>query len=91
MEKGMTIKVRLLPRSSREEVVGKEGELYRIKVTAPPVDGKANAALVKLLAKKLRVPKKNIAILSGDTSRVKTIRIDNLPPDRIESLLLEPS
>jgi len=91
MEKGMTIKVRLLPRSSREEVVGKEGELYRIKVTAPPVDGKANAALVKLLAKKLRVPKQNIAILSGDASRVKTIRIDNLPPDRIEGLLLEPS
>ena len=91
MEKAVTIKVKLLPRSSRNLVVGKEEGLYKIKVTAPPVDGKANKALVRLLAKKLSIPAKKIGILSGHTSRLKTIQIQGLSTKAISAGLLQPS
>ena len=91
VEKGAVIKVKLLPRSSRNHVMGKEGDLYRIKVTAPPVDGEANAALIRLLSKKLGIPKKAIEILSGHTSRLKTLRIKDLPPGNISTRLLQSS
>lgn len=90
MEKAVTISVKLQPRSSRNQVVGREGDSYRIKVTAPPVDGKANAALVKLLAKKLGIPPKKIDILSGHTSRLKTIRIQDLSLPDVSARLDQP-
>ena len=89
MEKGVVIKVKLLPRSSRNHIVGIEEDRYRIKVTAPPVDGKANAALIKLLSKKLEIPGRDIEILSGHTSRLKTLRIKGLPLGPITAKLLQ--
>lgn len=89
MEKGVVIKVKLLPRSSRNHIVGKAEDRYKIKVTAPPVDGKANAALIKLLARKLGIPGRDIEILSGHTSRLKTIRIQDLAPGDISARLLQ--
>lgn len=91
MEKGVVIKVKLLPRSSRNHIAGKEGNRYKIKVTAPPVDGKANEALIKLLAKNLGIPGRDIEILSGHTSRLKTIRIQDLSTGDISDRLLQPS
>lgn len=91
MEKGVVIKVKLLPRSSRNHIAGKEEDRYKIKVTAPPVDGKANEALIKLLAKKLGIPGRDVEILSGHTSRLKTIRIQDLSPGDISDRLLPPS
>jgi uncharacterized protein len=81
------IQVRLVPRSSRTELLGREGETYRIKVTAPPVDGKANAALVEFLAKKLGVGKGKIQIVSGALSRLKRVRIAGLSPEEIAGRL----
>jgi uncharacterized protein (TIGR00251 family) len=69
------IRVKLVPRSSRNMIAGKEGETYRIKVTAPPVDGKANQALIEFIAGLLAVPKGDIEIISGATSRLKTLQI----------------
>jgi uncharacterized protein (TIGR00251 family) len=80
--------VKLLPRSSKNQILGKEREVYRVKVTASPVQGSANKALVTLLAKKLRIPKKDIEIVSGKSSRLKMIRIYGLPSEKM-SLLLE--
>ena len=91
VEKGVVIKVKLLPRSSRNHIADKEEDRYKIKVTAPPVDGKANEALIKLLAKKLGIPGRDIEILSGHTSRLKTIRIQDLSPGDISDRLLPPS
>ncbi len=91
VEKGVVIKVKLLPRSSRNHIAGKKEDRYRIKVTAPPVDGKANEALIKLLANKLGIPGRDIEILSGHTSRLKTIRIRDLSPGDISDRLLQPS
>ena len=69
------IDVRVIPKSSRNEIVGEEGRTVKIKVTSPPVDGKANKAVIALLSKKLNVPKRNVEIVSGEKSRNKKIRI----------------
>lgn len=66
---------RLVPKSSRNEISEVERYVYKIKITSPPVDGKANRALIELLSKTLKKPKKNIEIISGLKSRNKRIRI----------------
>ena len=83
------IKVKLLPKSSRNQFVGREGGLFKVKVTAPPIEGKANKALLALLAGKLRVPKGAIEIISGKSSRLKSIRIDGLSEEEIVRALEE--
>lgn len=77
------ITVRLTPRASREEIVGVRDGALLVRVTAPPVKGAANAALVRLLAKVLGVPKGAIAIVSGGTSRMKVVEVHGL--DEVEA------
>jgi uncharacterized protein (TIGR00251 family) len=77
------IKVRLTPRASRNEVLGREGDYYRIKVTSPPVEGMANKALVALLSEKLKTAKSGIEIMVGKSSRMKTVRIHGLTETEI--------
>ena len=72
------IRIKLLPKSSRNQVVGREGDHFKVKVTAPPIEGRANKALIDLLAKKLSIPKRHIEIISGKSSRFKSVRIDGL-------------
>ena len=77
------IKVRLLPRSSQNRVVGRKGDEIRVKVTAPPVDGRANKALIDCLARELAIPKQSLEIISGKKGKLKTVRIYNMSPERI--------
>lgn len=84
------IRVRVLPRSSRTEIAGKEDGVYRIKLTAPPVDGKANKALISFLSKKTRLPKKNFHIVSGEHARNKTIRIETVSMAEVTKCLESP-
>jgi uncharacterized protein (TIGR00251 family) len=79
--------VRVVPRSSRSEVVGLHGEALKVKLSAPPVDGAANAELIALLAKKLGVPNSSIEITSGQSSKNKQLRIIGLTPERLWELL----
>jgi len=73
-----TISIKVLPRSSRNEVVGEmEDGTLKIKLTAPPVDGKANEALIELLADHFDIAKNKIKILKGLTSKNKIIQINN--------------
>ena len=81
------IKIKLAPRSSRNEILGREGDGYKVKVTSPPVEGMANKALVALLAEKLGVPKRDIEITAGKTSRMKTVRIHGLSEPEITRAL----
>jgi uncharacterized protein len=69
------IDARIIPKSSRNEIIISEGDPVKIKVTSPPVDGKANKAVINLLAKQLKVSKKDIQIVSGEKSRNKKIRV----------------
>jgi len=86
---GVLVRVRVKPRSSRERIEGPSPDGYLvIKLTAPPVDNKANQALVALLAKKLRVPKSEIAIESGRRSRNKVVTIGKVRAEDVKSILL---
>ncbi|MBN2033294.1 MAG: DUF167 domain-containing protein [Deltaproteobacteria bacterium] len=85
------IKVKLIARSAENRIVGREGEHYRVKVTAPPVEGRANKALIALLSEKLGIAKKSIEIFSGKTTRLKTLRIHDLTEAEIGSALEENS
>jgi uncharacterized protein (TIGR00251 family) len=63
------------------------GDAYRVKLTAPPVEGEANKALIGILAKKMGVPKKSVQIVSGGRSRVKTISVEGLSIKEADELL----
>lgn len=72
------LRVRLQPRAKRSEVVGVREEALLVRVTAPPVDGKANAALCRLLAKQLGVPPTTVAVVRGSSARDKVVRVDGI-------------
>ena len=80
--------IRVQPRAKRTEVAGERGGAVVIRVNAPPVDGKANEAVEKLIADKLNVPKRAVAIVRGDGSRDKLVRIDGLSADEARTRLL---
>ncbi len=75
-DKALILDVRVQPRASRDEIVGSHGDRLKIRLTAPPVDGKANQYLLKFLAKFCGVPVRQVTLLSGETGRSKRIRID---------------
>jgi uncharacterized protein (TIGR00251 family) len=86
-EEGITFTIRVLPRSSRSEIVGLREDALKIKITAPPVEGLANEECIKFLARELRIPKSRISILSGHGGKKKVISIAGLNRRDIEALL----
>lgn len=84
---GNIIKVKLIPRASTNQISGREGDVYKVRITAAPVEGKANQALLELLSKRLGVPKSKIEIVSGGRSRLKSVRVDGLSPEAIHAAL----
>jgi uncharacterized protein len=72
---GVTFAVRVVPRSSRNQIVGVEGGALKIKLTAPPVEGAANAALIEFVAEWLGVRRSAVSIVSGDKARNKHVRV----------------
>jgi len=72
---GCTLAVRVHPGARKNSVTGIHADAVKITLTSPPVDGKANEALIAFLAEALRLPRARIAIVSGITSRAKTLRI----------------
>ncbi len=70
--------VRLTPRASRDAIAGFEGETLRVRVTAPPVEGRANRALERLLAKRLGLPRGAVRVVVGQTSRSKVVAVDGV-------------
>jgi uncharacterized protein len=72
------LRVRLQPRARRNEVVGERDGAVLIRVTAPPVDGKANEALCRLVARKAGVAPSRVTVLRGHTARDKTLDVDGV-------------
>lgn len=70
---GAVLNLRLVPRAAKNAIAGLYGEALKIRLCAPPVDGAANAALIKFLSDTLRLPRARIQILSGQTSRSKRV------------------
>jgi len=75
---GITLELKVVPRSSRNEIKREANGLLKVRLQAPPVDGKANKALIKFLAEKLNVSKSSITIVSGETGRNKIVRINGI-------------
>lgn len=79
--------VKVVPRSSRSEIVGELDGALKIKIKSPPVDGAANAELIELLSKTFSVSKSEIEIIAGQTSKLKQIKIYNLASEKILKVL----
>ena len=71
----LLVDVQITPRASRDQLGGRVGGRVKIQLTAPPVDGEANLALRIFLAKLLGVPRAQVEIIRGETSRKKTVRL----------------
>ncbi len=79
----VTFAVRVVPRSSRNQVVGVEGGALKIKLTAPPVEGAANAALIQFVADWLGVRRSVVSIVSGDKARNKLVRVNGVTREQM--------
>lgn len=79
----MRITVQVVPRSSKNSITWEQGVL-KVRLTAPPVDGAANDALIALLAERLGLPKRDIRIVHGVTSRRKTVELAGMTPEVLE-------
>jgi uncharacterized protein (TIGR00251 family) len=86
-EPSTTIKVRVQPKASRNEVLGYSGDALRLRVTSPPERGKANEAVVSLLAEALGLAKSQVRIVRGHTSRDKLMLVALLTPEEVQQRL----
>jgi len=88
MTRDALVEVRLQPRARRTEVVGERAGAIVIRVTAPPVDGKANEALCRLVARRAGVPRGAVEIARGDTARDKLVRVRGATVEAVRAALL---
>ncbi|MEK7374584.1 MAG: DUF167 domain-containing protein [Thermodesulfobacteriota bacterium] len=73
---GVVFRIRVVPRASRCEVAGIQDDALKLRITAPPVEGKANEECIRLLAELLGVKKTQVTIIAGHASRTKTVSVE---------------
>jgi uncharacterized protein (TIGR00251 family) len=83
----VTFEVRVVPRASRTAIVGVHGTALKISLSAPPVDGAANDALIAILAKALGVDRRSVGIVRGGHGRQKLVRIAGATVEQVRALL----
>lgn len=81
------IDIAVHPRASRARIGPVHGDRVKVAVTSPPVDGEANEAVIELFAKTLRMPRRQVSIVSGQRSRKKTVRIEGARAEEVMALL----
>lgn len=86
-EKGAVLDVRVLPRSSRCEIAGVQDGALKIKITAPPVEGKANKECVRFISGLLKIKKTAVSIIAGEKSKNKTILVSGMTAQDIENVI----
>ena len=82
-----TLPIKAIPNAPRSAVVGWLGAALKVKVHAPPVEGRANEALCEFLAETLGLPRRAVTVLRGDTSRQKLVRIEGLALPEVQARL----
>lgn len=82
-----TLPIKAIPNAPKHTVVGWLGDALKVKIHAPPVEGRANAALCEFLAETLGLPTRAITVLRGDTARLKVVRIDGLSAEQVRTRL----
>jgi len=89
VKNGIELPITVLPRSSRNAVVGLQDNRLKLKISKPPVDGQANAACCRLLADLFNIPASKITIVRGHNSRRKTIRLEGISAKQAHKILKE--
>lgn len=83
----LLLTLHIQPGAKKTEVCGLHGDALKIRLAAPPVDGKANAALLAFVADRLDLPKSSVSLKSGQTSRRKVVEVAEPPADAVQRLL----
>lgn len=84
---GVILNLHIQPGAKKTEIVGPHGEALKIRLAAPPVDGKANSALLAFVANKIGAGKAAVELVSGQTSRAKRVRVAGIAPSVAEARL----
>jgi uncharacterized protein (TIGR00251 family) len=84
---GATFAIKVHPRAKKNAVSGEVGEALKLSLTAPPVEGKANAACIAFLAEVLGVSRSSVTIVAGETSRQKVVRVAGLTAEAVEAAI----
>jgi uncharacterized protein len=87
MNASTRLELRVVPGARRPGVVGRHGASWKIRVTAPPEDGRANQAVIGLLAEALRLPRRAVSIVAGHGSRDKVVAFEGISAGEVESRL----
>ncbi len=87
--KGITFAIKVHPRARKNAITGMVGDALKLAITAPPVDGKANQAVIEFFAELFAIPRSSVTIASGETSRNKIVRIAGVSKAVAEQKLAE--
>lgn len=88
MPEGLIVKIKIIPNSSKNDIIIEDG-FIKVKVTAQPVENKANKALTEFLSKQLKIPKTCIQIIKGETSKEKTVLFKTADSDKKADIILK--
>ena len=86
-ESSARLRLRVIPGAVRDEVVGRHGDAWKVRVAAAPERGAANRAVVRLLSAALTVPERSVAVVSGHTARDKIIEVRGIAPPDVQRRL----
>jgi uncharacterized protein len=87
MADAATLSIWVQPNASRARIIGRHGDAIKIAVAAPPEKGKANKAVESLLAKALALPPRDVKVISGTSSRAKTVRISGMAQVEVDEVM----
>lgn len=82
---GIIVNIKISPNAKKNEIIS-EGDIIKVKITAQPVDGKANKALVEFLSKTFKIPKTSIKIIKGENSKEKTILFEIFDDEKLNNV-----
>ena len=84
---GTGFRIRVVPRASRSEMAGIQGDALKLRLNAPPVEGKANDECIRFLAELLGVKKAQVTIIAGHTARIKTVAVEGIKAGAVTAIL----
>lgn len=85
--KGVLLPIRVVPRVAKNEIQGVHGDALKVRLQAPPVEGKANQALIRFLSDTLDIPRSQLSVASGETGRNKAVLIAGITREHLINLL----
>ena len=85
--KGTTFAVKVHPRARKNAITGTMGDAVKLALTAPPVDGKANQAVIEFFADLFDIPRSSVTIASGETNRLKVVRVSGISAENVRQQL----